>query len=147
MRCAAFESSCVSENDVTAWIAVVVKTKPTSGISKRGLPPVGRIRSIRNFVEKGSTSPATRLMPIRKKPNSRSHRRGRTSFQISGITFFRFAFFFGKSAPARARAPLLPRSAFIGMDVAGRIKRSERGNYVAVCVLLALMNDRTQRST
>src|ERR1700743_1164447 len=79
--------------------------------------------SIRYFVDAGSTNPATRLIAIRRRPNRRSQRRGRTSFHTSGSTFLRSVFFFCVSpAPARIalRVPAL-RSALIDVMDPGRI--------------------------
>src|SRR5882757_11366363 len=51
--------------------------------------------SRRIFGDHGSTSPATRLMTIKKKPPTSSHMRGRTSAQTSGQTATsRFSDFF-----------------------------------------------------
>jgi len=52
--------------------------------------------SISDLVDHGSTNPATRLMAINTSPSNKSHRRGRTIFQISGhkTRSFTEAFFF-----------------------------------------------------
>src|SRR5882757_2570149 len=46
--------------------------------------------SIRYLVDAGNTKPLARLTIIRRKLPPRSRRRGLTSFQISGSTFFSF---------------------------------------------------------
>src|SRR5262245_53156595 len=82
-RCAAFERSWVRANDVTPWTSVAASTAPTRGRSSsaRRFPTTS---SIRNFVEPGRTSPATRFTAMRPSPASRSARRGRTRAQRSG---------------------------------------------------------------
>src|SRR5579871_4581979 len=51
--------------------------------------------SIRNFVEAGSTNPATRLIVMSTRPTTSSPRRGRISVQISGKTAFKRCIFGG----------------------------------------------------
>ena len=74
------------------------------------------------LVDSGRTRPATRLMATRMSPESRSQRRGRTSRQTSGMTFFNSGFFLGASPAAARMAPRVEvvRSAFMDMDP-GRI--------------------------
>src|SRR5271165_4477611 len=98
-------------------MAVERKTSPTSG---RSLPTWRWLRttSMKYFVESGSTRPATRLMATRMSPKRSSQRRGRTSRQTSGMTFFSSGFFLGASPAAARMAPRCEpeRSAFIDMD-------------------------------
>src|SRR3954451_24224593 len=70
--------------------------------------------STKNLVEYGSTNPATRLMAMSISPRRRSHRRGRTIFQISGhstLSFtdgFLFACAFDRSLEREASLDPVP---------------------------------------
>ena len=94
--CAAFDMSCTSANELSAWTTVAATTAPTSGTSSsvREWPMTS---SIRNLVEPGSTSPATRLTAISRNARASSRRRGRTSAHTSGRS-------------ARRRSGLRPRA-------------------------------------
>ena len=83
-RCAAFDNNCVREKEVTPWIKVASKTASTSGLSSVIwlLPTTS---SIKNFEEYGSTNCASRLTSINRNPSASSQRRGRISFQTSGM--------------------------------------------------------------
>ena len=76
------------------------------------------------LVESGSTRPATRLMAISTNPPSSSQRRGRTSFQTSGMTRLKSVFFLVGVPPAAALAVFVPgeRSARIDIED-GRMSR------------------------
>ena len=82
IRCAALESSCVSVKEVTPCIAVAAMIARASGASS----PTWRLPmtlSTRNFVEAGSTNPASRLMAIKTRPKSKSTRCGRRNGHAS----------------------------------------------------------------
>ena len=84
-RCASFDSSCVSANDVAPCTSVAATTMPTSGksFSTSRLPMTS---SISHLVDAGSTSPVTRLTAMSTKPSASMARRGSMSLRIMGHT-------------------------------------------------------------
>ena len=81
--CAPFERSWTSAYELSPCTRVAASTPPTRGASSstRRAPITS---SMRNLVEPGRTSPATRFVAIRTKPGARRPPRGRTRAQMSG---------------------------------------------------------------
>src|ERR1700733_10177811 len=115
-RWAAFESSCVRENEVIAWMVVASRTAPTIQGSFSACF-LTRTLSTRNLVDAGRTRPETRLMTISTNPNARSHLRGLIRAQISGTTLRRGDLFFLTSSedPGVLERERLARSARMDM--------------------------------
>src|SRR6266852_5690890 len=93
MRCADFESSCVSVKEVGPGTMVAATTASTM-IPNKWICFLPITSSTRYFVEPGRIIPATRLMAISANPAIRIQRRGLISAQISGSELQSIFFFF-----------------------------------------------------
>src|ERR1700733_3593467 len=100
MRCAALERSCVSANEVVAWIRVAPSTNAMIGSSILPLWLVST-PSTKGFDAAGNARPQKRLMIIRTKPTASSLRRGRISRHACGHASASFGLAGALVSPAR----------------------------------------------